>query len=123
MKNNVRIYDLAGEEVELISTSGNPQCPNIVVDSMGFAHNYSNSQLIIKKESESETITAWIARDMDGKILMYADKPYRHTGDRECENFWHKGGTYMLLPDETFPEQRWEDEASEVEITITKKEK
>lgn len=62
-----------------------------------------------------KTLKAWVARDYDGSLYMYSDKP------KKKSYFWHapKVG-YMLLDDSLFPEVKWEDEEP-TEITLTVK--
>lgn len=50
----------------------------------------------------------WIARDKDGKLLIYLEKPSK------INNIWTIFGSevtnkYYRLPDNWFPEIKWED--------------
>lgn len=61
----------------------------------------------------------WVARDKDGKLWFYREKPRRvkdggywvldDISDYEC-----------VLPEDLFPYLKWEDEPIEVELTIKK---
>ena len=62
-----------------------------------------------------KTLKAWVARDYDGSLYMYSDKP------KKKSYFWHAPQVgYMLLDDSLFPEVKWEDEEP-TEITLTVK--
>ena len=59
-------------------------------------------------------LQAWVARDYDGSLYMYPDKP------KKMKDNWyaHKVG-YMKLKDSLFPEVKWEDEEpTEIELSI-----
>ena len=61
-----------------------------------------------------KTIKAWVARDEDGSLFMYTDKPRKRRYD------WYapKVG-YMLLDDSLFQEVQWSDEEpKEIELSI-----
>ena len=61
-------------------------------------------------------IEAWVARDKDGSLYMYTDKP------KKKSEFWHapKVG-YVKLDDSLFPEVKWSDEEpTKVKIIIDK---
>ena len=65
-----------------------------------------------------EKITAWVARDKDGTLCFYEQKPIKG------ENVWDyvDGGLSTVGRDEflfEFPNVKWEDEEpTEVELTI-----
>lgn len=46
----------------------------------------------------------WIARDEDGKLFCYAVKPCKRP------RFWMGDNDIIQLPDNWFPEVKWEDE-------------
>lgn len=61
-------------------------------------------------------LKAWVARDEDGSLYMYTDKP------KKKSVFWHapKVG-YVRLDDSLFPEVQWSDEeATKVKLIIDK---
>ena len=61
-------------------------------------------------------IEAWVARDKDGSLYMYTDKP------KKKSEFWHapKVG-YVKLDDSLFPEVKWsDDEPTKVKLVIEK---
>ena len=63
-----------------------------------------------------KTIEAWVARDEDGSLYMYSDKPKKRR-----YNWYAAQVGYMRLDDSLFPEVKWEDEEpTEVTITINK---
>ena len=51
----------------------------------------------------------WLARDQDGRLYLYKDKPYK-----EGQIQWYanelSSTCYIHLEDEWFPEVKWEDE-------------
>ena len=59
-------------------------------------------------------IHAWVARDYDGSLYMYSDKP------KKISDFWHAPGVgYMKLNDSLFPEVQWYDgEPKEIRLSI-----
>ena len=46
----------------------------------------------------------WIARDKDGELFCYAVKPCKR------QRLWMGDNDYIQLPDNWFPEVKWEDE-------------
>ena len=61
-----------------------------------------------------EKITAYVARDEDGRVFFYTEKP------RKLSKVWYGG---LLRFPQLFPQVKWEDEApTEVELTIKIKE-
>lgn len=61
-------------------------------------------------------IEAWVARDEDGSLYMYTDKPKKRSV------FWHapKVG-YVKLDDSLFHEVKWtDDEPTKVKLIIDK---
>ena len=65
-----------------------------------------------------QKITAWVARDKDGTLYFYEQKPVKY------ENIWGyvDGGLSTVGRDEflfKFPQVKWEDkEPTKVELTI-----
>ena len=53
-----------------------------------------------------EEMEAWVARDKDGDIAMYENKPFK---DERAEQ-WTCGGRWALLRDNWLPEVQWSDE-------------
>ena len=60
-------------------------------------------------------IESWAARDMDGKIFLYRDKPIKD------KFVWYSPGFSLVLASASFPEIKWsDDEPTKVSITIKK---
>ena len=60
-------------------------------------------------------IESWAARDMDGKIFLYRDKPIKD------KFIWYSPGFSLVLASASFPEIKWsDDEPTRVSITIKK---
>ena len=58
---------------------------------------------------------AWAARDMDGKLFLYRDKPIKD------KFVWYSPGFSLVLASASFPEIKWsDDEPTRVKITIEK---
>lgn len=50
-------------------------------------------------------LKAWVARDYDGSLYMYSDKPQKMK-----DNWYAKNVGYMKLENSLFPEVQWSDE-------------
>ena len=60
-------------------------------------------------------IESWAARDMDGKLFLYRDKPLKDL------TVWYSPGFSLALGRTPFPEIKWsDDEPTKVSITIKK---
>lgn len=60
-------------------------------------------------------IELWAARDKDGKIYLYRDKPIKD------KFVWYSPGFSLRLTSASFPEIQWSDEEpTRVKITIEK---
>ena len=60
-------------------------------------------------------IESWAARDMDGKLFLYRDKPIKD------KFIWYSPGFSLVLASASFPEIKWsDDEPTRVSITIKK---
>ena len=60
-------------------------------------------------------IESWAARDMDGKLFLYRDKPIKD------KFVWYSPGFSFVLASASFPEVKWsDDEPTKVSITIKK---
>lgn len=58
----------------------------------------------------------YVARDRNGKLFFYNKKPYRT--DYSWSDFT---GDFIRLPDDLFPEVKWEDaEPAKISLAITK---
>lgn len=52
-----------------------------------------------------KALKAWVARDYDGSLYMYSDKPQKMK-----DNWYAKNVGYMKLDNSLFPEVQWSDE-------------
>ena len=60
-------------------------------------------------------IESWAARDKDGKLFLYRDKPIKD------KFVWYSPGFSLVLASASFPEIKWsDDEPTKVSITIKK---
>lgn len=65
-----------------------------------------------------EALKAWVARDYDGSLYMYTDKPQKMR-----DNWYAPKVGYVKLDDSLFPEVQWSDEEpKEIELSIHNKE-
>lgn len=77
-----------------------------------------------EKDAEDTVISGWMARDEDGSLTIFygSDKPSKKDND----DYWSAvfGNTLEYLPQEMFPDIKWEDaEPTKVEIIIKRKKK
>lgn len=56
----------------------------------------------------------WIARDLDGDISLYYEKP------RLFEIYWSYATFVLKLPNDSFPEVTFENSPQEVELKLIK---
>ena len=62
-----------------------------------------------------EKIEAWVARDKDGKLYLYRDRPIKD------KFVWYSPGFSLVLASASFPEIKGsDDEPTKVSITIKK---
>lgn len=62
-----------------------------------------------------DEIEAWAARDKDGKLYLYMDRPIKD------KFIWYSPGFSLALGRTPFPEIKWSDkEPTRVKITIEK---
>lgn len=67
-----------------------------------------------KSAKQSVTIEGWIARDKDDDaICLFGKEPER----LDC-GIWHTFATGIILPTDSFPDIKWEDEPLKVKLTI-----
>ena len=73
----------------------------------------------LPEPEEEVTIEGWVARDDDGDIYAYRNKPTRE------DNFWldDDAPSLISLPITSFPDLTWESDPLEVTITIKPKKK
>ena len=61
-----------------------------------------------------KALKAWVARDYDGSLYMYPEKP-----KKMIDNWYAKKVGYMKLDDSSFPEVQWSDEEpKEIKLSI-----
>lgn len=71
-------------------------------------------------------IQGWVARDQDGYISLFKDKPTRDTFDKGDVpyGFWDEANSnHLELPITSFPDLTWESDPESVEIIIKRKKK
>lgn len=78
-----------------------------------------------KQEKGADTvIQGWVARDQDGYISLFKDKPTRDTFDKGDVpyGFWDEANSnHLELQITSFPDLTWESDPIECEITIKRK--
>ena len=66
-------------------------------------------------EHTIKKLKSWVARDEDGKLFLYQDKPIKFAGKWvQTQMKFH----FRILDEEMFPEVKWEDEEPK-ELTFT----
>lgn len=69
-------------------------------------------------KTDTTAITGWVARDRDGNLYFYDNKPIR---DMEDMDFVEQNGDAWFLHEAlNLPEITWASDPVEVEITIKK---
>lgn len=73
-------------------------------------------------DTEDTVIQGWVARDEDGTLTLFygSDKPSKKDND----DYWSAvfGNTLEYLPQEMFPDVKWEDvEPTQIELIIKRK--
>lgn len=80
---------------------------------------YRASELDFNLDAEDTVICGWVARDNNGKLYIYSDKPERYNKGLR----WVMGYAFLPLSSDLFPDLTWEDDPIEVEIIIKRKKK
>jgi hypothetical protein len=80
-------------------------------------HHYPASDLDFNVDAEKTVIQGWAARDDNGKLYIYSDKPERYNKGRR----WVQGYAFLPLSSDLFPDLTWESEPEPVEIIIKRK--
>lgn len=110
----LRLIDIAQERVRRGSNaSGCFAALRSEIEILDIDSNQSNT--------EQTTIPGWVARDKEGYINLFEDKPQRNSYDNNdvCFGFWdNDNGHHIKLPLTSFPTLKWIDEPQEVEITL-----
>lgn len=60
----------------------------------------------------------WIARNINGKLVLFEEKPYVVDGDWGT---WRTYGNYMVIDKKMFPEVTFENSPREVELKLIEK--
>lgn len=84
-----------------------------------FCEAFDRAYTLGKQEKDADTvISGWVARDKNGELYIYSEKPKRTQWLR-----WAEGSAFLPLSHSLFPDLTWESEPEEVEITIKRKKK
>lgn len=62
----------------------------------------------------------FVARDSDGLLYLYENRPYRRKDGRVDEWLWRYNEKHMQLDYKLFLDLGWEDEPIEVELIVKK---
>lgn len=71
--------------------------------------------------SKERGLSVWIARDKDGEISIYKNKPWKrenepyHNGEFDCDDY------YINIDKELYPEITWENSPKEFELKAVEK--
>lgn len=87
--------------------------PKYVIPAPHFEFIFDRAYALGKQEKDAEdtVISGWVARDEDGQIYLYEDKPV------QCSDEW----AGRLHPEFDFQKLRWPSDPIEVELTIKRK--
>lgn len=79
---------------------------------------YTAENLDFLPEKETVELEGYVARDEDGFISIYQNKPTRDEYD--CCGFWHDDDSesHIELPITSFPSVTWQSEPQRVRITL-----
>lgn len=77
----------------------------------------AGAQFALGKQEKDTVIGGWVARDGDGRLYLYEDRPLRYDGKSE----W-VGETIMELDSGSFPDLTWLSDPMECEMTVKRKE-
>lgn len=90
-----------------------------------FCAAFDRAYALGKHEKGADTvIQGWVARDQDGYISLFKDKPTRDTFDKDDVpyGFWDEANSnHLELPITSFPDLTWESDPIEVELVIKRK--
>lgn len=82
-----------------------------------FCAAFDRAYALGKQEKDADTvIRGWVARDCDGDVFLYQNKPDRH-------GIYWNGVMTLSLPIDSFPDLTWKSGPLPVEITIKRKKK
>lgn len=88
-----------------------------------FNYAFDRAYALGKQEKDADTvIQGWMARDADGDLNFYYDKPRREKAVWDEPQYWI-GETQIDLDPDLFPDLTWDDDPIEVEIVIKRKKK
>ena len=80
--------------------------------------NFALGKQEMKQESKQETvISAWVARDKSGYLVLHYKKPHRTFGNAK----WYSAQSQKSLPRDSFSDLTWESDPLQVEIIIKRK--
>ena len=86
-----------------------------------FNYAFDRAYALGKQEKEADAvIQGWVARDDDGDLFFYNDKPRREKAVWDEPQYWI-GKTQTDLDPNLFPDLTWDSEPEEVEIILKRK--
>ena len=69
------------------------------------------------KNEETTQYGLWVARDRDGKLILFTDEPIKDESMGVWDNF-SPDGSIVLADKSMFPEVTWETEPKKVKMTL-----
>lgn len=69
------------------------------------------------KNEETTQYGLWVARDRDGKLVLFTDEPIKDEAMGVWDNF-SPDGSIVLSDKSTFPEVTWESEPKKIKMTL-----
>lgn len=110
-----------GKQIEVREWRG---ASDVVYSSPDMTKFYEASALDFNIDTEDTVIQGWVARDQDGYISLFKDKPTRDTFDKGDVpyGFWDEANSnHLELPITSFPDLTWESDPQPIEIIIKRK--
>lgn len=81
-----------------------------IIDYLKFAESHN-----LLRAVEYQKTKGWIARDHDGGLYLYFNKPWQTLNGYTCRH-----DLFIRLDRHLFPDVQWKDDPIEVELTINK---
>lgn len=95
-----------------------PLC-NTPVMRLNFDWTFDRAYALGKQEKDADTvISGWVARDADGTLWVFSQKPMRIGS-----NHWEGEAADFVLSQDTYPDLTWDDDPQEVETILKRKNK
>ena len=82
---------------------------------------YNQEQIRSVAESKERGLSVWIARDKDGEISIYKNKPWKRENEPYHNGEFDSDDYYINIDKELYPEITWENSPKEFELKAVEK--